>query len=79
MGMQASPVTRLRPAEPAAGAGCTVTFDIAAGDRVEHGRFGKGTVLLLDGTGTDKKAKVRFDASGEKVLLLKYAKLVKLQ
>ena len=46
-----------------------------AGDRIEHNRFGAGEVLEVSGQLPDLKAKVRFDAYGEKLLLLKFAKL----
>ena len=45
------------------------------GDRVEHNRFGPGLVLSIDGKIPELKAKVRFDRFGEKLLLLKYAKM----
>lgn len=49
-----------------------------AGDRIEHNRFGGGTILELSGTAPDQlKARVQFDGFGEKLLLLKYAKLRK--
>lgn len=51
--------------------------DIGAGDRVRHDRFGTGVVVSVAGNGGDAKAVVRFDAVGEKTLLLKYAKLQK--
>ena len=45
------------------------------GARIEHNRFGAGTVLDITGTIPDLKARVNFDAYGEKTLLLKYAKM----
>ena len=48
---------------------------VSAGDRVRHDRFGTGTVVSVTGTGGDAKAVVKFDAGGEKTLLLKYARL----
>ena len=51
---------------------------IQIGDFVEHQRFGKGLVLELDGTGADKKAKIKFKGIGEKNLLLNFAKLKKI-
>ena len=45
------------------------------GDRIEHNRFGAGKVLVITGTVPDLKAKVVFDRYGEKLLLLKYAKI----
>lgn len=46
-----------------------------AGDRIEHNRFGEGTILSFMGEGDAYKAKVAFDRYGEKILLLKYAKM----
>lgn len=46
-----------------------------AGERVEHNRFGAGTIKALSGKDPDIKATIVFDAFGEKLLLLKYAKL----
>ena len=51
---------------------------VSAGDRVRHDRFGTGTVVSVTGTGGDAKAVVKFDAGGEKTLLLKYARLQKI-
>ena len=45
------------------------------GDRIEHNRFGGGKVLEITGTAPELKAKVVFDKYGEKLLLLKYAKI----
>jgi DNA helicase-2/ATP-dependent DNA helicase PcrA len=45
------------------------------GMRVMHQKFGAGTVLSIDGAGANKKASVRFDAAGVKMLMLKFAKL----
>ena len=45
------------------------------GDRIEHNRFGVGKVLDISGEVPDIKAKVSFDNFGEKILLLKYAKI----
>ncbi len=45
------------------------------GDRVEHNRFGAGKVLEIIGNVPDTKAKIGFEKFGEKLLLLKYAKL----
>jgi len=45
------------------------------GMRVMHAKFGAGTVLSIEGAGANKKASVRFDAAGVKMLMLKFAKL----
>ena len=44
------------------------------GMKIEHQRFGRGTVLKIEGTGGNTKATVEFVHSGTKQLLLKYAK-----
>lgn len=44
------------------------------GMKIEHQRFGRGTVVKIEGTGENTKATVEFVHSGTKQLLLKYAK-----
>ena len=44
--------------------------------KIEHQRFGRGTVLKIEGTGENTKATVEFVHSGTKQLLLKYAKFM---
>ena len=41
--------------------------------RVEHQKFGIGTVLSVEGTGDNAKANVNFDDAGPKMLMLKFA------
>ena len=48
---------------------------LEAGMEVEHNRFGKGKVLLVEGKPEDKKASIVFEQIGEKQILLKYAKM----
>ena len=50
-------------------------LNVKIGMNVEHGRFGKGKVLSIEGAGNDKKAIIEFQGIGIKNLLLKYAKL----
>jgi len=45
------------------------------GDRIEHNRFGVGKVLSITGQVPEIKAKIAFEKYGEKILLLKYAKI----
>lgn len=45
------------------------------GLKVEHDRFGVGEILSLEGDPGNIKATIRFRNSGEKCLLLKYAKI----
>lgn len=49
--------------------------EIMAGQRVFHQKFGAGTVITVEGAGPNKKASVDFDESGNKMLMLKFAKL----
>ena len=53
----------------------TPILQLKAGHRVEHNRFGYGEILEISGPVTDLKAKILFDNHGEKILLLKYAKI----
>ena len=48
--------------------------DIKKGDQIIHNRFGKGKVIDTEGEGSDKKAEVKFNTSGVKRILLKFAK-----
>ena len=47
---------------------------LVEGAKIEHQRFGVGTVLKLEGSGENAKATVQFINSGTKQLLLKFAK-----
>ena len=53
----------------------TPVLQLKAGQRIEHNRFGFGKILEITGSATDLKAKIVFDDHGEKLLLLKYAKI----
>ena len=53
----------------------TPILQLRAGHRIEHNRFGFGKILEISGTPSDLKAKIAFDAHGEKILILKYAKI----
>ena len=48
--------------------------DLHEGIRIEHQRFGIGTVIKIEGTGENTKATVEFRNAGTKQLLLKFAK-----
>ena len=48
---------------------------LAVGDRVQHQRFGMGTVTTIEGDGNNQKANVLFDQIGTKTLVLKFAKM----
>jgi DNA helicase II / ATP-dependent DNA helicase PcrA len=51
------------------------TSGLKEGMQVEHPKFGFGTVVHMDFSGADKKAKINFSGVGEKTLLLSFAKL----
>lgn len=53
----------------------TPILQLKAGQRIEHNRFGYGKILEISGNVTDLKAKIAFDEHGEKILILKYAKI----
>jgi DNA helicase-2/ATP-dependent DNA helicase PcrA len=48
---------------------------LIVGDIVNHQRFGKGTVLSIEGKAADLKAEIKFENGGSKKLLLRFAKL----
>jgi DNA helicase-2/ATP-dependent DNA helicase PcrA len=48
---------------------------IQIGDLVEHNRFGKGEVIHIEGNFPNTKAIILFESAGKKNLLLKFAKL----
>ncbi len=48
---------------------------IKEGTLVQHEKFGKGSVLAVEGDFPNIKATINFDLGGQKQLLLKYAKL----
>ncbi|MDQ2658015.1 MAG: ATP-binding domain-containing protein, partial [Bacteroidota bacterium] len=51
------------------------TSTLRTGMKVEHPKFGFGTVINMDLSGADRKAKINFSEVGEKTLLLSFAKL----
>jgi DNA helicase-2/ATP-dependent DNA helicase PcrA len=48
---------------------------VVEGARVEHSKFGVGTVKKVETMSGDRKAMILFDEAGEKTLLLSFAKL----
>ena len=63
------------PRVPAADFEPTPILELRVGQRVEHNRFGFGKILEISGSPADLKAKIAFDEHGEKILILKYAKI----
>ncbi len=53
----------------------TPILQLKAGQRIEHNRFGCGRIIEITGNVTDLKAKISFDEHGDKILILKYAKI----
>ncbi len=50
-------------------------MQLAAGQRIEHNRFGFGQIREITGGASDRKARIVFDDFGEKILMLNYAKI----
>ena len=72
------PISRpqtLPPRTPDAEFQPTPILQLKAGQRIEHNRFGYGQILEISGSAVDLKAKILFDEHGEKILILKYAKI----
>ncbi len=62
-----APIKDFKPSNPA---------DIQVNSVVVHNRFGKGTVLSIDGRGDRRMAIIAFEHAGEKRILVRYAKLM---
>ncbi|MBT8322539.1 MAG: UvrD-helicase domain-containing protein, partial [Eudoraea sp.] len=80
---RASELRKLRKLKPNLGtpvgnAG-EINLNLSEGAVVNHSRFGKGTVIKIEGKGEDKKAEVKFERGDVKKLLLRFAKLEVLQ
>lgn len=52
---------------------------LESGEIVKHNRFGRGKVIKISGVGQDKKADIQFERGGLKSLLLRFAKLEKVE
>ena len=72
-GVEKSPGKSSAPADPDFVPSPMTAFK--PGMRIEHNRFGPGEILEITGVVPELKARVRFDELGEKLLLLKYAKM----
>ena len=51
------------------------TSNLAAGEKVEHQKFGYGEVVKMEGSAHNPIATVNFKLGGEKKIMLNYAKL----
>jgi DNA helicase-2/ATP-dependent DNA helicase PcrA len=52
---------------------------LQVGNRVEHQKFGFGTVQELDHSGPSSKARIQFDHLGDKTIILSFARLMIVQ
>jgi DNA helicase-2/ATP-dependent DNA helicase PcrA len=52
---------------------------LKVGNRVEHQKFGFGTVRELDHSGPSSKARIQFDHLGDKTIILSFARLMIVQ
>lgn len=68
------PVASQFMADPKPAFASSAAGSLSEGCRIEHQRFGIGTVLKIEGTGENTKATVEFRNAGTKQLLLKFAK-----
>ena len=57
----------------------TPIMELAEGQRIEHNRFGYGVIKEMFGSGSDIKAKIAFDDHEDKILILKFAKIRRVQ
>ena len=53
----------------------TPVLQLRVGQRIEHNRFGFGKIMEITGNAADLKARISFDDHGDKILILKYAKI----
>jgi len=67
--------TKVTAHVPTAGFRPSDTSKLDVGMKVEHPKFGFGTVKSMDISGTDRKARIEFNHFGEKTLILSFAKL----
>ena len=72
--VSSSVASALSVSSSAASSAGSSSCGLQEGMKIEHQRFGRGTVLKIEGTGENTKATVEFVHSGTKQLLLKFAK-----
>ncbi len=54
----------------------SLTSDLQAGQKIEHQKFGFGTIQKMEGAAHNPIATIQFDINGEKKIMLNYAKLM---
>ena len=62
------------PAGAASAKGGASAANVSVGQVIEHERFGQGEVMNIEGTGDNAKATICFKNTGEKQLLLRFAR-----
>ncbi len=73
--VRTQPAVKATAYKPAADFAPSDTSGLKEGMKVEHPKFGYGTVLKMEEVGSERKAKINFADFGEKTLLLSFAKL----
>lgn len=73
--VSSQPVAKPTAYKPAADFKPSDTSSLKEGMKVEHPKFGFGTVTKLEEIGAERKARIQFADFGEKTLLLSFAKL----
>jgi DNA helicase II / ATP-dependent DNA helicase PcrA len=73
--ISSQPIQKATNYKPAPDFSPSDTAGLKEGMKVEHPKFGFGTVVKLDESGADRKARINFTDFGEKTLLLNFAKL----
>lgn len=68
------PVDSLPPSSSSPSQSTTPIDGLRVGQTIEHGRFGIGEVVKVEGEGDNMKATIHFRNSGEKHLLLRFAR-----
>ncbi len=54
-----------------------IEFNFNVGDTINHPKFGPGEITGMSGTGSELMIQVNFENAGEKMLMAKYAPLIK--
>lgn len=70
------PLQTAKPEKGAVAAAASLAFK--PGEKVRHSKWGEGTIVMATDKGGDTELKVAFPAEGIKVLMAKYAPLVKI-
>lgn len=73
--VSSQPVAKPTAYKPSADFKPSDTSSLKEGMKVEHPKFGFGTVTKLEEVGAERKARIQFTDFGEKTLLLSFAKL----